>query len=133
MRHYLLDTNICISILKDKYGIREKVLDVSPKNCFISEITIAELFYGAAKSQRAEHFKDIDHIINMFKVLPVYPSLRLYGKLKAELEQKGQRIDEFDLLIGATSITNNMTMVTSNTKHFERITGIYLENWMEQK
>lgn len=133
MRHYLLDTNICISILKDKYGIREKVLDVSPKNCFISEITIAELFYGAAKSQRAEHFKDIDHIINMFKVLPVYPSLRLYGKLKAELEQKGQRIDEFDLLIGATSITNNMTMVTSNTKHFERITGIHLENWMEQK
>lgn len=133
MRHYLLDTNICISILKDKYGIREKVLDVSPKNCFISEITIAELFYGAAKSQRAEHFKDIDHIINLFKVLPVYPSLRLYGKLKAELEQKGQRIDEFDLLIGATSITNNMTMVTSNTKHFERITGIYLENWMEQK
>lgn len=133
MRHYLLDTNICISILKDKYGIREKVLDVSPKNCFISEITIAELFYGAAKSQRAEHFKDIDHIINLFKVLPVYPSLRLYGKLKAELEQKGQRIDEFDLLIGATSITNNMTMVTSNTKHFERITGIHLENWMEQK
>lgn len=133
MRHYLLDTNICIYILKDKYGIREKVLDVSPKNCFISEITIAELFYGAAKSQRAEHFKDIDHIINLFKVLPVYPSLRLYGKLKAELEQKGQRIDEFDLLIGATSITNNMTMVTPNTKHFERITGIYLENWMEQK
>ena len=65
----------------------------------------------------------------MFKTLPIYPSLRLYGKLKAELEMKGQRIDEFDLLIGATSIANKMIMVTSNIKHFDRITGIQLENW----
>lgn len=133
MAHYLLDTNICISILKDKYGIREKVLNVSPKNCFISEITIAELFYGAAKSKRKEHFDDVGNIMKMFKVLPIYPCLKLYGSLKADLEQKGQRIDEFDLLIGATSITNNMIMVTSNTKHFERIPNIHLEDWIKEK
>lgn len=129
MAKYLLDTNICISLLKDKYGIREKILDVSFEKCYVSEITIAELYYGAAKSSRPEHFDDVDNIKRMFKVLPMYPSLRLYGNLKAGLEQKGQRLDDFDLLIGATSIVNKMIMVTSNTRHFERISGIQLEDW----
>lgn len=53
MAKYLLDTNICISLLKDKYGIREKVLDVSFEKCYVSEVTIAELYYGAAKKQQA--------------------------------------------------------------------------------
>jgi len=52
MKQYLLDTNICISMFKNKQGIREKILDVSLTNCFVSEITLAELFYGAAKSGR---------------------------------------------------------------------------------
>ncbi len=129
MAKYLLDTNICISMLKNKYGIRGKVLDVSFEKCYVSEVTIAELYYGAAKSNRPEHFDDVDNIKGMFKVLPMYPSLKLYGKLKAELEQKGLRLDDFDLLIGATSIVNKMTMVTSNTRHFERIPGIRLEDW----
>ena len=127
MAKYLLDTNICISLLKDKYGIREKFLDVSFEKYYVSEVTIAELYYGAAKSNRPEHFDDVDNIKGL--LLPMYPSLKLYGKLKAELEQKGQRLDDFDLLIGATSIVNKMTMVTSNTRHFERIPGIRLEDW----
>ena len=85
-------------MFKNKQGIREKILDVSLTNCFVSEITLAELFYGAAKNGREEHFKDVEMVIRMFKVLPVYPCLRLYGGMKAELEAKGMRIDEFDLL-----------------------------------
>lgn len=129
MKQYLLDTNICISMFKNKQGIREKILDVSLTNCFVSEITLAELFYGAAKSGREEHFKDVEMVIRMFKVLPVYPCLRLYGGMKAELEAKGMRIDEFDLLIGATAVFNKMVMVTLNVKHFERIPEIQIENW----
>lgn len=129
MKQYLLDTNICISMFKNKQGIREKILDVSLTNCFVSEITLAELFYGAAKSGREEHFKDVEMVIRMFKVLPVYPCLRLYGGMKAELEANGMRIDEFDLLIGATAVFNKMVMVTSNVKHFERIPEIQIENW----
>ena len=129
MKQYLLDTNICISMFKNKQGIREKILDVSLTNCFVSEITLAELFYGAAKSGREEHFKDVEMVIRMFKVLPVYPCLRLYGGMKAELEAKGMRIDEFDLLIGATAVFNKMVVVTSNVKHFERIPEIQIENW----
>ena len=129
MAQYLLDTNICISMFKDKYGVRQRLLEVSLKNCFVSEITIAELFYGAEKSGKAEHFKDVEQVMNLFGVIPIFPNLKLYGELKAELEAKGLRIDEFDLLIGATSVCNKMTMVTANTKHFERIPHIRLEDW----
>ena len=129
MAKYLLDTDICISMFKDKHGVREKIMDVSPKRCFVSEITIAELFYGAAKSGREEHFEDVDHVIKLFKVLPVYPALNFYGRLKADLERKGQRLDDFDLLIASTAIVNNMVMVTSNSRHFGRIEDIVLEDW----
>lgn len=88
MKQYLLDTNICISMFKNKQGIREKILDVSLTNCFVSEITLAELFYGAAKSGREEHFKDVEMVIRMFKVLPVYPCLRLYERNEGRIGSK---------------------------------------------
>jgi len=131
-KQYLLDTNICISLLKNKYGIREKVKVVGLNNCFISEITVAELFYEASKSQRKEaQIKDVYYILDKFKVLPIYNSLETYGDIKSELESQGIRIDDFDLLIGATSIHNAYTMVTGNTKHFDRMPGIVIENWHE--
>lgn len=100
---YLLDTNICISMLKDKYGIRSKIREIGTCNCCVSEITIAELFYGASKSQRkAERIKDVYETLRLFKVLPIYPALELYGK---------------------------MVMVTANIKHFDRMDGITIENW----
>lgn len=84
---YLLDTNICISLLKDVYGIRQKVMGVGLSNCYVSEITIAELFYGASKSNRKEErIQDVFEILKIFKVLPIYHSLELYGDVKAHLE-----------------------------------------------
>lgn len=100
------------------------------KNCFISEITIAELFYGASKSQRKEsQVQDVYFILEKFKVLPIFNSLETYGDIKSLLEQKGTRVDDFDLLISATAIYYGCTMVTGNTRHFERMPGIVLENW----
>lgn len=126
---YLLDTNVCISILKNDKRIINKVLTVGQSNCHISEITVAELFYGAAKSGRASHFEDVDKIVNLFDVLPIYTSLKEYGTIKAELEADGNRLDDFDLLIGSTAIKNALTMVTANLRHFERIPNLIIENW----
>lgn len=129
---YLLDTNICISLLKDVYGIRQKVMGVGLSNCYVSEITIAELFYGASKSNRKEErLQDVFEILKIFKVLPIYHSLELYGDVKAHLENSGMRIDDFDLLIGTSAVFADMIMVTGNTRHFARIPDIILENWME--
>lgn len=107
-------------------------MDIGVSNCYVSEITIAELFYGASKSRRKEErIKDVFEILRIFKVLPIYHSLELYGDVKAYLEFSGMRIDEFDLLIGTSAVFANMVMVTGNTKHFARIPNITLENWME--
>lgn len=129
MKRYLLDTNICISILKNRYGIREKITQIGLDSCCISEITVAELFYGAAKSGLLKHYEDVANIIRMFDVIPMYSSLKTYGIIKSDLERIGQRLDDFDLLIGATAIHHKMIMVTSNTKHFERIPNIQTEDW----
>lgn len=127
---YLLDTNICISLLKNKYGIREAVLKAKTKNCFVSEITIAELYYGASKcSNREERVKDVDFIVSHFGIVPIFRALPLYGDLKAKLESEGNRIDDFDILIGTTAIVNGMVMVTDNVKHLGRLPGIKIENW----
>ena len=129
-KKFLLDTNICISLLKNQYGIREKIIEVEPKNCFISEITIAELYYGASKSSnKNERIKDVEFIATKFDVLPIFPALEVFGDIKTKLESDGNRIDDFDILIGSTALVNNLVMVTDNVKHLERLPDIQIENW----
>ena len=132
MKHkYILDTNICIFMLKNKYGIREAVIKAKPENCYVSEITIAELYYGASKSNRKEErLKDVEFITEKFGVLPIYPVLPLFGDFRAELENIGKRIDDFDILIGATAIQNKMIVVSDNIKHIGRLPNVKIENWV---
>ena len=102
------------------------------ENCFVSEITIAELFYGAAKSGRQEHFDDVKNLLLAFDLMPIFSSLQLYGVHKAGLEAKGQMIGEFDLLIGSCAVYNDLVMVTSNVKHFDHIPNIKIEDWAQK-
>lgn len=127
---YLLDTNVLIAMLKDKNDVRKQILKVGFENCYVSEISIAELFYGAAKGGRKKNMEDVNHILRLFEILPIFPSLKMYGQVKAMLEMQGRRIDDFDLLIGATALQNKLTMVTANVKHLERIPNLIVENWM---
>lgn len=129
MKEYLLDTNVCIAILKNDHDVFKKILDAGQEHCHISEITIAELFYGAAKSGKESHFNDISKILRLFDVIPMYSSLRQYGIIKAQLEAEGRRLDDFDLLIGATALHTGMTIVTANVRHFARIPSLAVENW----
>lgn len=128
---YLLDTNVCIFLLKDAFGIREKISEIGLDKFAVSEITIAELFYGASKSSRKEErLQDVEKIMKKFVVLPIFPALSLYGDNRALLETEGRVIDDFDLLIGSTAIANQLTLVTDNIKHLGRIPGIKIENWV---
>ncbi len=127
---YLLDTNICIAMIKGVPGIREKVLAVGLDNCLVSDITIAELYYGAAKSGRTEHFNDVDFIVQHFEMLSVDPALEIYGNLKSDLEKKGLPIDDFDILIGSIAKYFGLTMVSHNVRHFSHIPNLALEDWL---
>ena len=129
---YLLDTDACIELFKHNESVLEKIETVGAENCFVSEITIAELFYGAAKSGRQEHFDDVKNLLLAFDLMPIFSSLQLYDVHKAGLEAKGQMIGEFDLLIGSCAVYNDLVMVTSNVKHFDHIPNIKIEDWAQK-
>lgn len=129
MNRYLLDTTACIALIRHNEKVINTILKVGQENCFVSEITLAELYYGACKSQRASHLQDIQLIKETFEIVPLFSSLHTYGEIKADLERKGKRIDEFDLLIGATALFNAMILVTHNTKHLARIPLLTVEDW----
>lgn len=130
MKKYLLDTNICAYFLNGKYNLLEKIEKIGYRNCFVSEITIAELKYGVEKSlYKEKNKKALEFFQSKFYVIPIFSALDIYAKEKARLKIKGKILDDFDLLIGSTAIFNNLILVTKNVSDFERIEGISIEDW----
>ncbi len=130
---YLLDSNICIHFFRGKYSIIEKLNEVGIESCAISEITLAELVFGAEKSTNPKkNHKLIEKFIGQLSILPIFDAIPIYGKEKARLQSEGKLISDFDLFIGCTSIENNLIMVTENIKEFERIKSIKIENWVKR-
>ena len=128
---YLLDTCVCIALIKGQPSVVESIRRVGIDKCKISEVTLAELFFGAFKSGRKEHFDDVDLIKGLFEQYPITEILWEYGDIRWQLEHKGNKIDHFDLLIGATALHEGLTVVTGNVDHFSRIPGVRIENWMK--
>jgi tRNA(fMet)-specific endonuclease VapC len=130
LKRYLLDTNICIYYIKGLYRLDKKIVEVGEQNCFISEITVAELKYGVENSKTIEAMRPIvESFISNFAVIPIFTALDIYAKEKASLRRQGLMVDDFDILIGATSIANDMIMVTNNVSHLGRLSKIDIENW----
>ena len=133
MKEYLLDTDVCIFFLNGRYGLVDKIDAVGKENCFISEITIAELLFGAENSQNhAKHIKEVDFFEKEFKILPINSSLRTYAKEKVRLRKKGTPVAEFDLLIAASALFNNLVAVTGNVGHFSKVKNLNIENWTKK-
>ena len=131
MSNYLLDTDICIFFLKGHQKVKEKIQEVGIANCYISEIIIGELFYGAFNSEHKEkHIKEVSKMNALFDVVPIYNSLELFGQEKARLKKSGKIIPDFDLLIGVAAVQHEMIMVTNNQKHLSRFEGLEIENWV---
>ena len=131
---YLLDTNICIHYFKGQFELKSKIEQIGFHSFAISEITLAELIYGAEKSQRkAENMKVVEAFIDKITIIPIIDSIWLYGKEKARLKIKGTVISDLDLFIGATAIINDMILVTRNVREFERMENIKIENWIDNQ
>jgi len=126
-----LDTCVCIALIKQVPSVVEHIRKVGVSECKISDLTIGELYFGAFKSGRKEHFDDVIEIDKLFEQYPTTYSMREYGDVRWQLERMGKRIDSIDLLIGVTALHEDLTLVTGNVKHFERIPGLRIENWME--
>ena len=134
-QRYMLDTNICAFWLRDKYDVKYRVNEVGMENCYISEITVAELKYGKeyGKLKGGPKYKDqkLDEFFNDINVLPIAPIFDLYGVEKARLRMAGTPTSDYDLLIGCTAVIEDMVMVTQNVKDFKNIKGIKIENWID--
>lgn len=134
MNGYLIDTDTCIAFFKRSEAVAERFRSLHRADVHISEITLAELTYGAYKSARPEHhLQVILDFRSAVNVLPISAALDLFGKEKARLERAGIPIDGFDLLIGTTAIVHDLRLVTNNTRHFERLAGIRLENLVAKR
>ena len=131
---YLLDTNICIYIIKKKpIEVLNVLKQKLKKDIFISSITVAELEYGVEKSK----FPDINRI-SLLEFLSVFKIINFddkdaveFGKIKVNLDRSGKIIGPMDLLISSQAINKNLILVTNNVKEFERINGLRIENWVK--
>jgi tRNA(fMet)-specific endonuclease VapC len=134
-KQYLIDTDILIDFLKAKYALDKKFKSVGLKNCHISEITIVELTYGALKSSNIEkQMENVQKVKTHFQITPPIANvIERYGKERLRLEQLGQRLSDFDLLIAATAVENNLILVTGNRKHHQRVEGVLIEDWRTEK
>ena len=130
----LLDTDTCIYWLRNRQSVRERVREIGWNKISICVITVAELYYGAYNSNRVtENLARAEFFIQNLPVLPLNDTaLRRFGELKAELRRTGQPIADFDLLIASVALAAGYILVTNNTRHYERITGLQLENWTIQ-
>jgi tRNA(fMet)-specific endonuclease VapC len=132
---YLLDTNICIFFLRGKLNLDETIRKKGLENCFISEITVFELKFGAENSDNPKKsHKSVDKFVKGMTIIPIFGIVDQYAKTKVHLRKNGTPLhDEFDLIIGVTAVANEMTLVTDNIKDFRHIKNLKMENWVERK
>jgi predicted nucleic acid-binding protein len=130
---YLLDTDIIIYSLKGHPVLQENLRRHLNDPLQISIVTCLELYYGAYKSEQVTgNLAKVKKIEETLEVIPLgTETAEIFGRLKAQLEIKGTRLDDFDLMIAACALTHNLTLVTSNEMHFQRIDGLKLKNWIK--
>lgn len=131
---FLLDTNIIIYTLKNRFeSIRTKIENAGIDNVCVSSLTVAEMEFGAAKSQNPDAARArLYEFLTPFEILPFDANAaEFYGRIRAAMEKTGNVIGPIDLLIASTAIANKCCVVTNNTKEFLRVPNLHVENWTE--
>lgn len=133
MAHYLLDTNICIYIINQRpAGVFEHFSGLQPGQAGISSITQAELDFGVAKSGSKRNRAALDKFLLPLEVHDFSAdAARAYGDVRTHLESRGTPIGAMDTLIAAHALALGHTLVTNNTREFQRVPDLKLENWAE--
>ena len=131
---YLLDTNICVYIIRGRRReVVERFQQSALSDLLISSVTTAELYFGIEKSERREH--NLEVLEAFLLPITVQPfeggAPKVYGKLRATLERQGTPIGPLDTLIAAHALSLGATLVTNNTREFERVPELSVENWAD--
>ncbi len=133
MPNFLLDTNILLYAFKGTGKCREHIARVPPQTLALSSITVFEIEFGLAKSTNPDLLrKFLDGVQKRSQLLDLDRASATHaGQLRAHLARLGQPIGPYDLLIAGTALAHNMTLVTRNTREFERVPGLRVENWYD--
>jgi tRNA(fMet)-specific endonuclease VapC len=129
---YLLDTNTCIVYLKGRnLNLRQKLEAVTISDMAVCSVVKAELFYGAMKSANPERNSALQQgFLSQFASLPFDDlAAQAFGNIRAQLEARGTPIGAYDLQIAAIALANGLTLITHNTREFNRVKGLQLEDW----
>jgi tRNA(fMet)-specific endonuclease VapC len=131
MLRYLLDTNICIYVIKARPRLMLESFNRHAGHMAISAITLSELLHGVEKSAAPEqNLAALENFCSRLDVLPYGPRASLhYGQIRAALERRGMPIGLNDLHIAAHARSEGLTLVSNNLREFERVEGLLLENW----
>ena len=130
---YLLDTNTCIAYLnQSSQSVYDNLVAQPLEEVFICDAVKYELYYGAYKSTRtAANLKKSKTVFRTFVSLPFDgEAAEVCGKIRASLQAKGTPIGPYDLQIAAIALANNLTLVTHNTREFQRVSGLLLADWL---
>lgn len=130
---YLLDTNICIYIIKTSPpSVIEKFHSLKVGDIGVSSITLAELEYGVSKSAyKAKNQEALNQFIIPLEVLSFdCLAAKSYGEIRSALEQRGKTIGSMDMMIAAHALSQDIILVTNDEKEFSRIHGLKVENWV---
>lgn len=134
MIHYMLDTNICIYIIKQKpRAVIERFLSTEISKIGVSSITLSELTYGVSKSSKPEQNRmALTQFVAPLEILSYGDiAAQYYGDVRVFLERRGQPVGALDMLIAAHALSVPCTLVTNNTREFVRVPDLKTENWVE--
>ena len=130
---YLLDSDILIFLCKGKTAIQDRICREGLSNCRISDISLAEILVGPYKNGWERDFHNVRQVEKIIPQIPLSKEIiHRYAGLRAQLEGQGIRLEDLDLLIAATALVNDYTLVSHNTRHFSRIPGLKLEDWIQE-
>ena len=127
----ILDSDHCIGILRKRIDLGDYI---SPdEELATTAVSVAELTHGAQRSERRDdNLARLEVLLSALLILPFDESAaRRFGLLKADLETKGEPLDDLDLQIASIALENNLPLLTNNIKHFKRIAGLQLQKWIQ--
>jgi len=129
----MLDTNLCIRLLRDRNPALRARFNAESAGLCISTIVLTELLHGAAKSARpVENRNDVELFAARLEVLPFDAAAAAHaGNIRAALEREGRAIGGYDVLIAGHARTRGLVVVTGNLREFERVEGLRAEDWFE--
>jgi len=129
---YLLDTNICIAIMRNHPVAVQRMVVVAPGDCAISTVIFYELYTGVEKCARpAQERSKVELLLTTIWEMPFAPdAARESARVRALLESQGQAIGPYDVLLAGQALAGSLVLVTANTREFSRVPGLNLENWM---